>query len=202
MKHTPNTLTTLTRRVVNSCINNIGDIRVLEIPNCLKNELREYYIKDCLYCIEKIDFSEKLVREASVAPFDEPFADVGADRYLLYRNWKWRYGIPKFSWEVNHVVHCFYKFGCEFDNGYYHEEEERYCRGCAREPSFARSISTHVKKTVLSQIVRACDLIDEIFKASNHWCSGCDTRALFYIEEYDEEDTWLNSKKSWRPLKN
>ncbi|XP_070160604.1 uncharacterized protein [Polyergus mexicanus] len=99
MKRAPSALTRLAGRAVNIRIGSIEDIRNLEIPNCLKKELRERYIEDRLYCIEEIGFAEEFVREASETRFDEPFANVAADGYLLYRNWKRRYGIPKFSWE-------------------------------------------------------------------------------------------------------
>ncbi|XP_070167001.1 uncharacterized protein [Polyergus mexicanus] len=110
MNRVPNILTRLAGRVVNIRIRSIEDIQNLEILNCLKKELREYYIEDCLYCTEKIGFAEEFVRQASEARFDEPFANVGADGYLFYCNWKRRYGIPRFLWELNHVVPCFYKY--------------------------------------------------------------------------------------------
>lgn len=200
MKRAPSALSRLAGKVVNIRIRSIEDIQNLEIPNCLKKELSECYIEDCLYCKEKITFAEEFVREASEARFDEPFSNVGADGYLLYRNWKRRYGVPKFSWEVNHVVHCFYTFGCRFENGNYFEEDVRYCVECAHRSSFVRSVSTHMKKSVYSERVPACDLIDEVFDVSNNWCDGCATRALFYIEGYDEEETWFINKRSWLSL--
>ena len=168
MKRVPSALTRLAGRAVNNRIKSAEDIRALEIPICLKEELRKHYIEDRLHCAEEIDFAEDFVREASDARFDEPFADVGADRYLLYRNWKWRYGVPNFAWEVNHVVHCYYQFGCLFDNGRYIEEEERYCADCARGPSYIRSVSTHIREVAISEVVRSGYLIDEIFDVSNH----------------------------------
>ncbi|XP_070151119.1 uncharacterized protein [Polyergus mexicanus] len=72
---------------------------------------------------------------------------------------------------MNHVVHCFYTFGCRFHNGNYFEEDERFCADCARKLSFVRSISTHVKKSVYNEIVAACDLIDEVFDVSTRGAS-------------------------------
>lgn len=170
--YNPSTLTTLSRKAVNTELPTWNSVWKLPIPRTLQMECRNHYLCDKLENSKNIP--ECFYKTLDWFTFHEPWIFVNPDIYLAIMNWKMELKIPDFC-----------AFECTIVTFMWYEElgddllaPPKWCRSCALESE--KPIVMH--KTW--ELYRPWSVMLEVFQNEFNWCANCTTTTLFKIMEH------------------
>ena len=166
----PETLYTLSRRIVNGRVRCHNGVNKLNIPSCLKKDLHHNYLEDRLRCCETLNFPSSLEDFVQAISFDEPFMDVDVNSFLKLQTWSDVY--PEFCFEDNIVHFTWYETI---------RENIRMCKSCAKNVTGQMLVEVSNWERIPGRVI-----VDEVIQARTSWCEKCTTTTLFcFINKED-----------------
>lgn len=164
--------------MIANSISRESSVRKLELPNCLKEQVRRRYVYKELLCEEKLP---PLNREEVWFDFREPWVNCGIDIVSTLRRWPESYEQPDFAWEYTLINSLYYDILHDDATVIY-----GVCHWCVNEHiKRMRNNALQIGVIIIRKYLNedwsyGCELVNEI-KSWRYWCSQCWIRNLFYI---------------------